>query len=215
MNVSRQELGNHCCLHFVPMSDTWTISVAGQAYGPYAITQMQSFVSEGRLAPQSLVARYGETEFTPAADDLILASFFRPATPAPQPARPTPFFTAEGSEEPAKFGRNEDDAPTGQRSHFIIVADMKSRSISGVEEEIFNLGPAVPVMPQAWLLSSDLPINQIRQTLVQKLGKLDMLFIADASHDKAAWFNFGPEADARIRRIWQKTPDATTARRAG
>jgi hypothetical protein len=54
------------------MSDTWTISVAGQSYGPYAITQMQSFVSEGRLAPHSLVARYGETEFTPASDDPIL-----------------------------------------------------------------------------------------------------------------------------------------------
>ena len=199
------------------MSDTWTISVAGQAYGPYAITQMQSFVGEGRLAPHSLVARYGETQFTPAGDDPILSSFFRPATPAatpaPQPVKPTPFFTAEGSEEPAKFGRQEEPDTTGERTHYIVVADMKSRSISGVEEEIFNLGPAVPIMPQAWLLSSDMPINQIRQTLVQKLGKMDMLFIADATNAKAAWFNFGPEADARIRRIWQKTPDAS--RRAG
>ena len=199
------------------MSDTWTISVAGQAYGPYAITQMQSFVGEGRLAPHSLVARYGETEFTPAGDDPILSGFFRPTAPAPaqQPAKQTPFFTAEGNEEPAKFGRNEEPNTAGERTHYIIVADMKSRSISGVEEEIFNLGPAVPIMPQAWLLSSDMAINQIRQTLVQKLGKLDMLFIGDATHDKAAWFNFGPEADARIRRIWQKTPDTTTSRRAG
>lgn len=200
------------------MSDTWTISVAGQSYGPYAITQMQSFVGEGRLAPQSLVARYGETEFTPASDDPILCGFFEPATPvaAPAPTRSTPFFTAEGNDEPAaSFGRSEDATPSGERSHFIIVADMKSRSISGVEEEIFNLGPAVPIMPQAWLLSSDMPINQIRQTLVQKLGKLDMLFVADATHDKAAWFNFGPESDARIRRIWQKTPDLNApARRA-
>jgi hypothetical protein len=92
---------------------------------------------------------------------------------------------------------------------------MKSRSISGLEEEIFNLGPAYPIMPQAWLLSSDMAINAIRQTLVQKLGKLDILFVADATHDKAAWFNFGPEADSRIRRIWQKTPDAAVTRRAG
>jgi hypothetical protein len=42
-----------------------------------------------------------------------------------------------------------------------------------------------------------------------------MLFIVDATHDKAAWFNFGPEADARIRRIWQKNPDPTATRRAG
>ncbi len=101
--------------------------------------------------------------------------------------------------------------PPAIATHFIIVADMKSRSISGLEEEIFNLGPAVPIMPQAWLLASDMAINAIRQLLVQKLGKLDMLFIADATHDKAAWFNFGPESDSRIRRIWQKTPDMTAA----
>jgi hypothetical protein len=200
------------------MSDTWTISVAGQNYGPYTIVQMQSFVGEGRLAPQSLVARYGETLFTSASDDPILSGFFQPATPAasPAPAPAAPFFTAGGNEEtPSSFGRSEEPAASGERSHYIIVADMKSRSISGVEEEIFNLGPAVPIMPQAWLLSSEMGINQIRQTLVQKLGKLDMLFVADATHDKAAWFNFGPEADARIRRIWQRTPDqAAPTRRA-
>lgn len=194
------------------MQDTWTINVSGQNYGPYTAAQMQAFVGEGRLAPRSLVSRAGDDQLTAASNDPILAAFFRPA----EPVRPTPFFTAEGNEEPASsFGRSDDDAKSGQRSHYIIVADMKSRSISGVEEEIFNLGPAYPIMPQAWLLASDMPINQIRQTLVQKLGKLDVLFIADASHDKAAWFNFGPEADSRIRRIWQKTPDAPVQRRTG
>jgi hypothetical protein len=193
------------------MSDTWTISVNGQNYGPYTAAQMQSFVGAGRLAPRSLVCRAGESEFQAAEEDAILSTFFQPAAPA----RPKHFFTAEGNEEPAtSFGREEDDAHPGQRSHFIIVADMKSRSISGLEEEIFNLGPAVPVLPQAWLLASEFSINQIRQTLVQKLGKLDMLFIADASHDKAAWFNFGPEADSRIRRIWQRAPDSEAANRA-
>jgi hypothetical protein len=194
------------------MSDTWTISVSGQNYGPYTTAQMQAFVGEGRLAPRSLVCRADENQFRAAGEDPVLAAFFRPA----EPVRPTPFFTAEGNEEPASpFGRGDEETQPGQRSHFIIVADMKSRSISGVEEEIFNLGPAYPIMPQAWLLASDMPINQIRQTLVQKLGKLDVLFVADATHDKAAWFNFGPEADSRIRRIWQKTPDLATQRRAG
>ena len=180
------------------MSDTWTISVNGQNYGPYTAAQMQSFVGVGRLAPRSLVCGADESAFHVAEDDPILSAFFRPVAIA----RPARFFTAEGNEEPAaSFGREDDDTQAGQRSHFVIVADMKSRSISGLEEEIFNLGPAVPVLPQAWLLASELSISQIRQTLVQKLGKLDMLFIADASHDKAAWFNFGPEADSRIRRI--------------
>jgi len=200
----------------VPMSDTWTISVSGRSYGPYAEAQMQAFVAEGRLAPQSLVARADENQYRAASEDAFLAALFRPASPVPaQPSKPAQFFTAEGNEDIQSFGRQEEDAPAGHRTHFIIVADMKSRSISGLEEEIFNLGPAIPIMPQAWLLASDMAINAIRQLLVQKLGKLDMLFIADATHDKAAWFNFGPEQDSRIRRIWQKTPDmAPTPRRA-
>ena len=37
---------------------------------------------------------------------------------------------------------------TGERTHYVIIADMKSRSITGLEEEIFNLGPAHRFMPQ-------------------------------------------------------------------
>jgi GYF domain 2 len=194
------------------MSDTWTISVGGRSYGPYTAQHMQAFAAEGRLIAASLVMRADGTEFRAAGEDPVLAALFRPQ-PAPQ--KPAQFFTAEGNEDVQSFGRSEEDKPSGDRAHFIIVADMKSRSISGLEEEIFNLGPAVPIMPQAWLLSSEMAINAIRQTLVQKLGKLDMLFIADTSHDKAAWFNFGPEADSRIRRIWQKTPDAAALKRTG
>jgi hypothetical protein len=63
-------------------------------------------------------------------------------------------------------------------------------------------------MPQAWLLTSDMTINALRNTLTQRLGRIDVLFIVDASRNKAAWFNYGPEADARIRRVWQVRPQA-------
>ena len=43
--------------------------------------------------------------------------------------------------------------------------------------------------------------------LVQKLGKLDTIFVVDTIHDRAAWFNFGPEADTRVRRMWSRTPE--------
>jgi hypothetical protein len=92
----------------------------------------------------------------------------------------------------------------GQIAHFVIVADMKSRSITGLEEEIFSLGQAHRFGPQAWVLAAEAPINTIRNALVQKLGKLDTLFIVDAVRDKAAWFNFGPEADTKLRRLWAK-----------
>ncbi|HJW41746.1 MAG TPA: GYF domain-containing protein [Rhizomicrobium sp.] len=198
------------------MSDTWTINVSGQTYGPYTEQQLQAFVSEGRLAAHSLVAPAGDTQFRAADSYPMLARFFAPAN-APAPSATGKFVTADGIESDEDmisptFGRSSDEPRSGERGRFVVVADMKSRSISGIEEEIFNMGPAYGIMPQAWLLISDQPINKIRNALVQKLGKLDMLFIVDATHNKAAWFNFGPEADARIRRVWtaQHEPTAKT-----
>jgi hypothetical protein len=188
------------------MSASWIVSVAGRAYGPYTAAQMQAFAYEGRLAPQSLVACNGETRFRPAAEDPALASLFAPAGHAAVEPAPTPVTPSDSA-----FGRQEDAAKPGERAHVIIIADMKSRSIDGLEEEIYKLGPAFAFLPQAWLLSSDMSVNAIRNLLVQQLGKLDVLFVVDATRDKAAWFNFGPEADARIRRNWARAPDTRSA----
>ena len=188
------------------MTDSWTINVAGQAYGPYSEQQLQTFVGEGRLAAHSLVALNGSSEFRAAGTYPMLARYFAPAN-APAPSATGKFVTASGVESEddtisPTFGRSNDEPRSGERGRYVVIADMKSRSISGLEEEIMNMGPAYPLMPQAWLLISDQPINQIRNALVQKLGKMDTLFLVDATHNKAAWFNFGPEADTRIRRVW-------------
>jgi hypothetical protein len=183
------------------MADSWTISVSGRVYGPYSLAQMQSFHAEGRLADHSMVARAGEDQFHPAREDTQFASLFS-AQPSPAPA---------AAVETPKFGRGQ-PATSDQPSHFVIVAEMKSRSIAGLEEEIFSLGQAQRFMPQAWVLVSDASLNAIRNALVQKLGKLDTLFIADASHDKACWFNFGLESDARVRGLWQRAPEPQAKR---
>jgi hypothetical protein len=182
------------------MAESWTISVGGRVYGPSSLEQMQGFHAENRLADHSLVARAGEEQFHPATDDPELALLFQApaaaAEPASAPAEPA---------QPHRFGgRAESEAGNGIPSHFVIVADMKSRSITGLEEEIFTLGPAHRFGSQAWVLSSEASINTIRNALVQKLGKIDTLFIVDAAHDKAAWFNFGPETDTRIRKMWSR-----------
>lgn len=190
------------------MSETWTISVEGHVYGPYTAEQMQAFHAEGRLAAHSLIARAGEEQFHPASEDTEFAALFQPA----YKLEPSP---AEEPAQPHRFGRSEGENANGEKMHFVIMSDMKSRSIAGLEEEIFNLGPAYRVMPQAWILNSAASLNTIRHALAQKLGKMDTLFIVDAAHDKAAWFNYGPETETRIRRIWQRGADAPTARRAG
>ncbi len=189
------------------MAEAWTISVGGRVFGPYDLEQLRSFRTEKRLAEHSLVARAGQEQFHPAGEDPELACLFQAdAEMAPSsPAVPV---------QPRSFGaRLEADA--GTPGHFVIVADMKTLSMSGLEEAIFSLGTAHRFGPSAWVLSSEASINTVRTALVQKLGKQDTLFLVDAARDKAAWFNFGPEADARIRRIWSRpTEHLGTEKRA-
>ena len=187
------------------MVETWSISVGSRVYGPYTIEQMHAFHAEGRLATHSLVARAGEEQFHPAGEDTELALLFPVATapvsePVETPAAP------QSSPEPHRFGR-ETEPSASDRSRFVIISDMKTSSISALEEEIFKLGPAYRFMPQSWVLTSEASLNTIRHALMQKLGKLDTIFIVDTVHDRAAWFNFGPEADTRVRRMWSRTPE--------
>jgi hypothetical protein len=183
------------------MSDSWTISVAGRPYGPYSGEQLQVFAAEGRLARQSLVARAGQTDFRRADDEPELAALFSPPPVAVRAVAQT-----LRRDEPAGFGRGDDQSRSGGRSRLVVIADMKSGSISKLEEEIATLGPTCTLLPQVWLLTTEVSVNTVRNLLVQQIGKLDMLFVVDASNDKAAWFNFGPEADARIRKLWRSEP---------
>ncbi len=182
------------------MSETWTISAGDRSYGPYTIAQMRSFAAEGRLAPHSRVMRNGESDFHLASEDILLAPLFSSTHNFTGIDR-----TMSHAEQPSqRFGRRDNAGEANEMAHYVIVADMKSRSVAGLEEEIFTMGSACSLMPQLWLLTCPLGINAVRNTLVQKLGKLDMLFVVDATHDKAAWFNFGPESDARIRKLWTR-----------
>jgi len=200
------------------MSETWTISVGSRVYGPYSVEQMRAFHTEGRLAPHSLVARAGEEQFHPAGEDSELAQFFPAELQPAQPEQAAPASepvaeTQPAQPEPARFGREPEQSGVSERSRFVVLSDMKSGSISALEEEIFNLGHAFRFMPQAWVLTSEASLNTIRHALMQKLGKLDTIFVVDTIHDRAAWFNFGPEADTRVRRMWSRTPEG--ARKAG
>ncbi len=180
----------------------WIIDVAGRAYGPYSVEQMRAFAQEGRVVAASLVARAGETEFRTADREPLFADLFASAKPS------TPAQTVQKREpkHPTTFGRQDDDERGEHRglSHLVVMADMKSRSISGLEEEMHKLGVTIQLLPQVWLLSAEATANAVRNILIQQLGKLDVLFVLDASRDKAAWFNFGPELDTRIRRFWAK-----------
>ena len=188
------------------MSASWMVNVGGRAYGPYTDAQMATFAAEGRIAPQSLVARAGENGFRIAGDDAELAALFIDKAAANDP--PSNKKTRNENRIAGAFGRNApENVQPREPAQVVIIADMKSRSIQGIEEEIYKLGQVFQLMPQIWLLRTDQTVNTVRNVLVQQLGKLDRLFVIDTANNKAAWFNFAPEAEARIRRIWARAQD--------
>jgi hypothetical protein len=187
------------------MSAPWFVHVAGQNYGPYSEAQLATFVSEGRLGPQSLVAYSGDQNFRAARDVSRLAHLFESGEPSPRPA------AAPRGDAEATFGRLRNDSQRpGQESQLIIMADMKSRSIDLLEDEISKLGQFFSLLPQVWLLRTDQTVNAVRNKLVLQLGKLDRLFVADATNNKSAWFNFGPEIETRVRRVWSRRNDPSS-----
>jgi hypothetical protein len=210
------------------MMGAWTINVSGRVYGPFTSERMRSFVGEGRLAPHSLVARDGSTDWHEAREEPEFSDVFahrgaqpsRPvgaravsASPSAQPAqvaqataadaRQTSQPIAASAAQPSRT--NGVETPDQRTAHFVVVADIKSQSSFNIEGAIGNLGPHYRLSHNVWIISTDQSVSKVRNRLVQELGKTDSLFVIDASRGKAAWFNYGPEADVRIRRVWQKT----------
>jgi hypothetical protein len=188
------------------MTGAWTINADGRHYGPFSSERMRSFASEGRLAPTSLVARESETDWREARDEPAFADLFAPASKpsaAPVIVQPAP-APPRANASPLKSQASA-EGPDVQRAHFAVVVDLKSRGGGNLEQVIASFGPSYRLLPNVWIVSTDQTVNAVRNRLVQELGKSDSLFVVDASRGKAAWFNFGPDADVRIRRVWQKT----------
>jgi hypothetical protein len=191
------------------MIGAWSMNVGGKIYGPFTSDRMREFATEGRLAPHSLIAREGTEDWHEARDEPEFVEIFgqpqmEAAAPAMQVAVETPVTMPVQTPVTLTAPPAKADVPDGANAHFAIVIDRKSRSTGNLEDAIASLGPAYALMPNIWILSTDQSVNAVRNRLVQELGKLDSLFVIDASRGKAAWFNFGPEVDVRIRRVWKK-----------
>jgi len=210
------------------MIGAWNINVSGRVYGPFTSERMRSFVGEGRLAPHSLVARDGSSDWHEARDEPEFTDVFMqrtppapvlapaaPAAPAPVPqsalaslitrAPPQPQPTQQNAPQVHASHPNTSVVAEHAIAHFAVVIDQKAQGgSSNIEGAIGSLGLFYRLTNNVWIISTDQSVSAVRNRLVQELGKSDSLFVIDASRGKAAWFNFGPEADVRIRRVWQK-----------
>ncbi|HMI97638.1 MAG TPA: DUF4339 domain-containing protein [Micropepsaceae bacterium] len=183
------------------MTIAWTINVDGRVYGPYSAERLRSFASEGRLAPTSLIALEGASEWREAREEPEFCDLFTPV-PKETPHVSTPVAVPKPA--PTPLAAVNVDVPEGKLAQFAIVIDVKSHSSGDLEQAIASLGSAHRLVHNVWILSTTQTVSAVRNRLVPELGKSDSLFVVDASRGKAAWFNFGPDADVRIRRVWQK-----------
>ncbi len=188
----------------------WFAQVSGHIYGPYDDTQMQSFVSEGRITAQSLISNtpgsgffqavgydvfslwsgtgqalragggYGRPQYS-AADTVQT-----PATPAPAPVIETPVQT--------------DPLP----AQCVIMAEIRSESLVTFLQRLQTFGRAERVGDTVWILKTAHNVEALRNALSQTLTRQDRLFIVDSANNKTAWFNIGADLDSRIRGLWNE-----------
>ncbi|MBP6010637.1 MAG: DUF4339 domain-containing protein [Alphaproteobacteria bacterium] len=181
------------------LNGMWRINVSGQIYGPYTGHQIRAFAEEGRLAPHSIVQEGEQGPWITAIDDPILGQLFvTAAKPQQQPPAARPMTPAAGSSQPA---------PSGAQANFVIVADLRARGTGQFEATLAKLGESYRLNQLVWILNTDKSAGALRNELVPQLGSTDSLFIVDANHGKTAWYNLGPEPDAKIRKVWKKAPD--------
>lgn len=186
------------------LDGVWRINVSGQVYGPYSGHQIRAFASEGRVAPHSIVQSGVQGPWITAIDDPVLGQLFvvRPLPAAkPMGAHQTKDAT---NAEPVRAAATVEP----MSGNFLIVAEIRSRASTPFEAALHKLGTNYRLNALVWVLHTDRTAGEIRNELTQHLGRTDSLFIADASRNKTAWFNLGPEADAKIRQVWLRQTDA-------
>lgn len=66
------------------------IAVNGQQFGPYGVQQLQQYVQQGQLTPETMVWTNGMPQWAPAKSVPALQGLFGPATPPPMPGGNVP-----------------------------------------------------------------------------------------------------------------------------
>jgi len=190
----------------------WVLQVAGRIYGPYTGHALQEYVREGRIVAQSIVARTGqaagEEDWMPAAQDPALSILFS-AADAERAISQQDAATAMPVRDDGhrSFGskKTQTDRRTQPTSfNIVIITDVKSRSSGPLENAIMSLGPAYKISANVWVVHTPSGAPEVVNSLTQHLGSMDRLFVVDATRNRTAWFNMGPETDAKIRQVWQQ-----------
>lgn len=154
------------------------VQVRGQAYGPYPLGQLAGFVEEGRIRPA-----------TPVSD--------RPDSGWVE-ARRMPGLLA-----PLVAPRSSKVEPVDQFANVVVFAEIFSGAWPRFMAALEGLGQVCEMASGLWIVRTRCSAGIVRNTLSQTLDRGDRFVVIDATRDRLAWFNFGPEIDAKINQVWK------------
>ncbi|MBR9824900.1 MAG: DUF4339 domain-containing protein [Alphaproteobacteria bacterium] len=161
---------------------SWFVKVEGRVYGPYTPTQMRAFAGEGRIAAHSLVSEEREGEFLSASD--------------------VEGFKAWFAESDGGTRVEKRVTPGARPANFVIITEIHSDNSVAFRKSLEAYGDLESITSGVWLLRGPTTAAVLRNELSHVLDREDKLLIIDASHDRAAWFNLGSDADQNIRNLW-------------
>lgn len=168
----------------------WWVQVRGQGYGPYSDKQMIGFVAEKRVRPNSMVAQTAEG---PWAQAHTFPGLIEEEAPAARPV----------------------SAPKAalEAGNLFVHAEINSGAHPRFMSALESMGVVVDLAPGLWLVRTRHSAGALRNAISQTLQLGDRFIVIDASRDRLAWFNMGPEIDVRIKDVWNGPAPAAAPQR--
>lgn len=197
----------------------WLLKYGDRVYGPYTGEAMRSYIAEGRVVAQSLIAPEGalpdgdewrSAVTVPVFADLLgghaapVAAGRQTQRDESAPSQPAAMQTGDARPTYGPGKGQVDRRRQAETANFIVIMDIKARFAGPLEQAIMSLGPAYKLAPNVWCVNTNATAAGLLNDLSIHIGKTDSMFIVDATRDRTAWHNLGPETDAKIRRVWRR-----------
>jgi hypothetical protein len=87
-------------------------------------------------------------------------------------------------------------------ANVFVHAEIVSGSWNAFMAALTSMGHICDLAPGLWMVRTRFSAGVIRNTLSQTLERGDRFVVIDATRDRLAWFNLGPETDVKITKVW-------------
>ncbi|HJS79698.1 MAG TPA: hypothetical protein VJ748_03670, partial [Vitreimonas sp.] len=89
-----------------------------------------------------------------------------------------------------------------EAANVFVHAEIVSASWNAFVAALESMGAVCDLAPGLWIVRTRFSAGVVRNTLSQTLDRGDRFVVIDATRDRLAWFNLGPEVDVRIGKVW-------------